>query len=359
MDRKVTVLTCVYNGLPYLKDAIESTLNQTYKNFEYLIIDDCSPDKDVIKVIESYDDTRIRFIKNEENLGVAGTINKALSLINTRYVIRLDQDDVSLPNRLERQLDFMERHPNIDVSCTWEHTIDSCGNKQRDWKRNIDNYGDFLGYVLTGICPIWHPSLAFKKDALMNAGGFKEEYTRAEDFEVTTRLALKRFNAAVVPEFLLLQRQHESSQSKEFATLQYQVTQKIHIEALQYFSKHQDIELLAGYLRLEKSSVDSPLNRYMFSKICEALEDLYLGVSLKQHLSTSEMSSLKKRINKRIGYAANYHRTIVKYPSFLFKILYYALSPFQIKSFRSFVSSAYHKALFARYRLLKNVGSKG
>ena len=107
MKPKVTVLTCVYNGLPHLKDAIESTLNQTYKDFEYLIIDDASPDNNVIKFIESYDDSRIRFVKNEKNLGVANTINKALTLINTPYVVRTDQDDVNLPNRIEEQIDYL------------------------------------------------------------------------------------------------------------------------------------------------------------------------------------------------------------------------------------------------------------
>jgi len=349
MNRKLTVLTCVYNGLPYLRDAIESTLNQTYKDFEYLIIDDCSPDKNVIKVIESYDDPRIRLIKNEENLGVSNTINKALSLIYTPYVIRLDQDDVSLPNRLESQLAFMEKHPDIDVSCTWEHTIDSSGNKQRDWKRILGNYGEFLGYVLTGICPIWHPSLAFKKDALVNVGGFKKEYTRAEDFEVTTRLALKRFNAAVVPEFLLLQRQHEASQSKKFEKLQYEATQRIHVEALKYFSNHKAIDLLAVYLRLEEWPIGHGFNKENFHLICEALDDLYLRISEKQNLSKDEMKSLKNRINKRVGYAINYHRIIIKLPSILFKLAYYFLSPYQLKSFRSFVAKVYHKTFSLKY----------
>ena len=110
MKPKVTVLTCVYNGLPYLKEAIESTLSQTYTDFEYLIIDDCSTDQEVVKFIESYNDTRIRFVKNEVNLGVSGTMNKAFSLIKTPYIVRLDQDDVNLPTRIEDQISYLEKH---------------------------------------------------------------------------------------------------------------------------------------------------------------------------------------------------------------------------------------------------------
>ena len=135
MQSKVTVLTCVYNGLPYLKEAIDSTLNQSYQDFEYLIIDDASPDENVIKLIESYNDSRIRLVRNKKNLGVSNTINKALSLITTKYVVRIDQDDINLPNRIEQQIDYLEKNPTIDIVCSWEKTIDSNGKKIRNWKR--------------------------------------------------------------------------------------------------------------------------------------------------------------------------------------------------------------------------------
>ena len=104
---QVTILTLVYNGMPFLKESIESILNQSYKNFEFLIIDDCSTDENVVKLIESYSDKRIRFIKNEINLGVSLTFNKALSITNTPYIIRADQDDISLPNRVNDQLKYL------------------------------------------------------------------------------------------------------------------------------------------------------------------------------------------------------------------------------------------------------------
>jgi len=353
MRPKLTVLTCVYNGLPYLKEAIESTLNQTYKNFEYLIIDDCSPDKQVIDLIESYDDDRIRFIKNEINLGVSKTINKALSLIDTTYVIRLDQDDVSLPTRLESQLRYLEEHPEVDVICSWEHEIDRFGNKKWDWKRTLDNYGDFLGYILIGLCPIWHPSLAFKKDVLVDAGGFKTEYTRAEDFEVTARLALQRYNASIVPEFLLLQRKHDESQSQEFDSVQAVMAKRIHLEALEYFSNHPDINILASYLRLEPLSEGLKFDQHNFSRLGSALDDLYSRITIKQDLTVDELKALKKIINKRVGYSINNYKFLVSLPSFLFFPAYYACSPLQFNKLKSVVAHVYHKIFSLRYMFSK------
>ena len=105
-------------------------------------------------------------------MGVSETINKALSIIESKYIVRLDQDDVSLPSRIQKQIDYLEKHPDISIVCSWEHTIDSEGKRIRSWKKKIKNYGDFLGPPLLGICPIWHPSIAFRRKDMLSVGGF-------------------------------------------------------------------------------------------------------------------------------------------------------------------------------------------
>jgi len=347
MQPKVTVLTCVYNGLPYLKEAIESTLNQTYTDFEYLIIDDASPDKDVVKFIESYNDPRIRFVKNEKNLGVSNTINKALTLITTPYVVRIDQDDINLPNRIEEQIAFLEKNKDIDIVCSWEHTIDSHGNKIRDWQRVLDNYGAFLGYVLIGICPIWHPSLAFRTKAMVDAGGFKVEYTRAEDFEVTTRFALKRYGAAVVPKFHLLQRQHDDSQSKEFDDEQASVTRRVHTEAIKTFSSHPDIDLLGDFLLL-KTNNSVKFDKNYLDRVHIVMDELFKNIIAKQRLSNDELEAFTKVVHNRIGLGIKYAPLITKLPSFLFYPVFYILSPLQIPNVRKVLSRLYHNLVYLR-----------
>ena len=349
MKPKVTVLTCVYNGLPYLKEAIDSTLSQTYSDFEYLIIDDASTDKEVVKFIELYDDPRIHFVKNDVNLGVSRTFNKALSMIKTEYIVRIDQDDVNLPNRIEEQIDYLEKNKHIDIVCSWQKIIDSQGKKIRNLKRVLDNYGSFLGYILIGICPIWHPSITFKTKIMIDSGGFKVDYTRAEDFEVTARLALQRCSAAVVPRFHLLQRQHGDSQSAEFSNIQAATARRVHIEVINNFISHEYIGMLGKFLRLDKDILNSKMTKADLLKINGAMHDLLSKVSEKQKLTKDEFSSLKKVIYRRVGFGIKYADILARLPSFLFYPAYYALSPFQLNQLRIMASRLYNYFVKLRY----------
>ena len=349
MYPKVTVLTCVYNGLPYLREAIDSTLNQTYEQFEYLIIDDASPDENVVKLIKSYNDPRINFVKNEKNIGVSNTINKALSIIKTQYVVRVDQDDINLPDRIKDQVAYLDENSDIDIVCSWEHAIDSEGKKIKSWKRKLDNYGEFLGYVLIGICPIWHPSITFKTKAMIDVGGFDSSYIRAEDFEVTSRLALQRYGAAIVPKFHLLQRQHSSSQSSEFADEQASVARRIHIEAITSFSSHPDIKLLGAFLNFELAEKNFKISKEFLVRIHAAMTDLIYNISIKQELSKDELSLMEKVIYRRIGLGIKLTPIITRLPSFLFYLAFYITSPLQLKNLRLWSSKLYHRLLKIPY----------
>jgi len=324
-----------------LKEAIESTLNQTYTDFKYIIIDDCSTDESV-KLIESYNDSRIKFIKNDINLGTSKTINRVLSLIDTKYAVRLDQDDVSLPERVDQQISYLEKNPNVDIICSWEHSIDENGNKIRDWKAEIKNYGEFLGPVLLGLCPVWHPSIAFRTKAMINAGGFDPTYTRAEDFEVTARMAIKRYNAAIVPEFLLLQREHNNRQSILYEGIQRDVNQKIQKNALQFFLKHDLINEFASFLRIE----DVPgikRDKIQLLEYNKILEKLFEEVKVKQNLTNHEMETLKIIFVKRIGYGIIYCQYFRFLPNILFKLCFNILSPLSNPTIRKPLSKLYHR----------------
>ncbi len=338
---EVTVLTPVYNGLPHLKESIESTLNQSYKDFVFLIIDDASPDPEVLECIKSYKDPRIKLVVNEENLGVSRTINKALEIIDTPYVVRSDQDDVNLPNRVEEQIKFLKENENISIICSWEHTIDSEGNFGKDWKRKLRNYGEFLGPVLLGICPIWHPSISFKTQDMIDAGGFKVDYVRAEDFEVTARLAAKRYEASILPKFHLLQRQHEASQSKEFENEQANMSNKIQEEVLEKFINREEVKELAAFLRLEKPE-QKTFDKVHILKVSCLLDKLLKKVSSQQKLRKIELNSLKNVIYKRVGWGILFAEQIKFLPSFLFMFIFYSLSPQFIKKLRDTLKKIYN-----------------
>jgi len=108
----------VYNGSEFLGEAIDSILNQTLNEFELLIIDDGSTDQS-IELIKSYDDKRIRLVVNKNNIGQSASLNKGIKMARGDYIVIMDQDDISVQDRLKVQLEFMENHSNIDVCGSW------------------------------------------------------------------------------------------------------------------------------------------------------------------------------------------------------------------------------------------------
>jgi glycosyltransferase involved in cell wall biosynthesis len=111
---RVTVLMPTYNVAPYVKEAIESVLRQSYVDFELLVIDDCSTDS-TLDVVRGIDDPRIRIVQNERNLGLADNLNRGLSLINTELVARMDGDDIAEPHWLKSEVDYLDAHPDVGI----------------------------------------------------------------------------------------------------------------------------------------------------------------------------------------------------------------------------------------------------
>lgn len=111
---RVTVLMPTYNVAPYVREAIDSVLQQTYHDFELLIIDDCSTDN-TVEVVRNIDDPRIHIVQNEKNVGLAENLNRGLSHITTEYVARMDGDDIAEPFWLEREVTILDSHPEIGI----------------------------------------------------------------------------------------------------------------------------------------------------------------------------------------------------------------------------------------------------
>ena len=115
---KVTVLMPVYNARFYLSKAISSIINQTFKDFEFLIFNDGSTDNSA-DIIYSYNDRRIRFFNSEQNFGYVYHLNYGIEIAKGEYIARMDADDISFPTRLEKQVAFMDKNPEVGVCGTW------------------------------------------------------------------------------------------------------------------------------------------------------------------------------------------------------------------------------------------------
>ena len=115
----ISVIMPVYNTKEkFLREAVESILNQTFTDFEFIIINDGS-DSITEDIILSYKDLRIKYLKNEQNLGIVQSLNKAVKTAKGKYIARMDADDISMPHRLEKQYEFMENHPQCGVCGTY------------------------------------------------------------------------------------------------------------------------------------------------------------------------------------------------------------------------------------------------
>jgi len=199
MSPKVTVLMPVYNGDQYLKEAIDSILGQTFKDFEFLIINDGSTDKS-IEIIESYNDKRIKLIHNEKNMGLIYTLNKGLELAKGKYIARMDADDISLPPRLQKQVDFMDKNKDVGVCGTWIKTF---GDNIISRKNKVPSDNEEIGIALLFNCVIMHPTVIMRKSLLDKYNlRYDEKHKDAEDYGLWVR-CIHNFKLANIPEVLL------------------------------------------------------------------------------------------------------------------------------------------------------------
>jgi len=195
----------VHNGEKYLRQAIDSMLSQTFKDFEFVIIDDGSTDNSV-DIINSYGDPRIRLISRSENLGLTRSLNLGLDAALGEYIARMDSDDVSLPERLQKQVVYMDEHPEIIASGTWAHDIDDEGKILGNRSLPI---GQPMVYGYWWPCPIIHPSAIMRK-SLLKDHRYDSGIRYAQDYELWLRLR-KEHVLGNLAEFLVLYRVHKGS----------------------------------------------------------------------------------------------------------------------------------------------------
>jgi glycosyltransferase involved in cell wall biosynthesis len=221
----ISVLMPAYNAERYVVEAVESILAQTYTDFEFLIVDDGSTDG-TRAILEEYAtrDARIRLI-SRENRGLVATLNEMIALARCELLARMDADDVALPGRFERQVAFLEAHP--DVACVGgaQFNIDDRGYLLHECFALAEEHDKIQEMIFSGICPISHPCVMMRKTAVLAVGGYRPEMERAEDVDLWLRLG-ERSRLANIPDFVLKYRNHEQS-----ATGRHQV---LHLE---YYKK--------------------------------------------------------------------------------------------------------------------------
>jgi glycosyltransferase involved in cell wall biosynthesis len=214
ISEKVSVIMPVYNGAQFLDEAIQSVLDQTYKEFELLLVNDGSKDKS-LEIAERYakSDSRVRVISHE-NMGMAKTLNDAIAQAQNERIARIDQDDLMEPNRLERQLAYIQRYPDVDILSSFVKIIDDSGQVLAEGKSPLISYdaveklhrsGEMIGFH--------HPAVMMRKSSVLNAGGFRSQFWPVDDVDLWARMLEKGYKVLVQPEFLTRYRVHGGSTS--------------------------------------------------------------------------------------------------------------------------------------------------
>ena len=182
---KVSVLTPIYNTNPnHLREMIGSVLNQTFNDFEFLILNDSPDNKELDKIVKSYKDERIVYMKNGNNMGISGSRNKLLQLAKGEYIAILDHDDVCMPNRLKREVEFLDSHPDVGVVSGWMRVF---GTHRAIWRNPKTDFE--IKILLTNQCALWHTAAMLRRSVLLdNKIEYEADYSPAEDYRLWTRL---------------------------------------------------------------------------------------------------------------------------------------------------------------------------
>jgi len=237
---QISVVMSVYNGDQFLAEAINSILDQRFQHFELIIVDDASTDAS-LKIIQAFAnrDQRIKIIRNTDNLGLTKSLNKAVNVVQAPYIARQDADDVSLPNRLGEQLEFLNHHSEVALlsgNMTWideqgniiDHTTRHASPEEIQWKLL------FYNHVAA------HSQVMFRKDAFVNSGGYDETLRYSQDYDLWYRLSIQG-KIMIEPTVWVHFRRHAENISTQKASEQDAMSARISKNIITMFAEERHI----------------------------------------------------------------------------------------------------------------------
>lgn len=218
----VSVVMAVYNGENYLRQAMDSILTQTFGSYEFIIINDGSSDSS-LSIINSYSDKRIKLINNDGNKGLIYSLNSGIETSSGKYIARMDQDDICLPERLKKQFEYLELHPNIGViGCDYL----SFSEKHASYIKSVYKSDEIKAFLLF-TATMCHPTLMLRKQILLdNKLYYSKSANHVEDYDLWCRLILCTafYN---LNEVLFKYRDHPNQVSHYYRDIQIQNSQVI------------------------------------------------------------------------------------------------------------------------------------
>ena len=314
----ISVILAAHNDEKYIKEAIDSVLAQTHSELELIIIDDGSTDR-TPKIIESYCDDRILFLKNERNMGLPYSLNRGMEIAKGKYIARMDGDDICFPKRLEKQLEYMESHSEIVLCGAGRVQFGMCQEKEIYAPERSE---DLKVRLLFG-SPIAHPTWFIRKDAFIKYHfKYDESYLFSQDYELISRI-MQTCRVACVHEVLLKYRIKRKKATGRKYTIKVlkNIMEGLHLEV-----DRKEIDLLLGY---EKNASESSTIRRAVS--------LYQKIILQnQKYQIFEQEALIKTLWKDLS---------IKYGWNLWRLFFYwdVIKPY--KMLRAMITTKCNKVI--------------
>lgn len=248
---KMSVIMPVYNTNPiYLNLAMESVMHQTFKDIEIIVVDDCS-DWGTVKLLRQFGerDKRIKLYRNDKNYGVAYSLNKGIASVDydSKYIVRMDSDDISLSDRLEHQYQFMEKHPDVDFCSANIEYIDSEGKRLFKIPRYRSSESIMANLVFR--CCIFHPTVVIRKHSVLRFDKLYDEGSKCEDYRLWIKFRMNGFKYKYDNKKVLLYRIHpqQATQQKKVDMLDENVS--IVNEYLLWLGLETSCEKTASFVR--------------------------------------------------------------------------------------------------------------
>ena len=284
----------VYNGERHLREAIDSILIQSFKPFELLIIDDGSTDRSA-SIVASYRDPRIRFIRNERNLGITATLNKGIALASCELIARMDADDISHPQRIQKQFGYMKRNPRCALLSTWARVV----SEDKQFIR-IERYrSNFYYYNLTFECCIYHPTVMFRKTAVEQIGMYRLPYS--EDYDLFWRMSTT-FLIGNLPEALLDYRISSTSLNTVLKKDEYERANEQNVLRNIRYYLGEDFQISHASLECLRHNFRPLIAQYDFPVLMDALsviDAVTARILLKENVNRDVRSIKQARYYKR------------------------------------------------------------
>lgn len=289
---KVSVILPVYNSEKYIKDAVESILNQSYKDFELLAIYDNGTTDNSPKLLNEYSkvDSRVLPINIGSKRGIVNALNHGIKISKGKYIARMDADDISFKERIEKQVEFLDKYIDVDVVGTSIEIFGEIADESRiyseEWFNKQFDFNSFeeTEKVFLRGCAIAHPTAMFRRDKILKVGCYREEYKEAEDYDLWMRIIKSGGKIAKIEDRLLRYRMHEESKTNNSYSI----------------DEHR-------------------LMRYVMSLRCDYIKDKYINSDMKYVIfGANELGKLAKEVilsrldnENFLGYISNDKRNYI------------------------------------------------